>query len=104
MTKTFPQKQESLLLSRQIAVLQMLNKEGISLPAALAFLLVAGETMQLDNPRLPNVSDLKDELGMKTVSGASRVLANLAAPNGPALIASDRGVRGARSEAFFLTP
>ncbi len=40
---------------------------------------------------------------MKTLSGASRVLANLADASGPALIASDRGVRGARSEAFFLT-
>ncbi len=104
MTETVPQKAESQWLSRQIAVLQMLNKEGVSLPAALAFLLVAGETMQLENPRLPNVSDLKDELGMKTVSGASRVLANLTDPTGPCLIASDRGIRGARSEAFFLTP
>ncbi len=104
MTKTFSQKQASRWLSRQIAVLQMLNREGISLPAAVAFLLIAGETMQLENPRLPNVSDLKDELRMKTVSGASRVLANLADPSGPALIANDRGIRGTRSEAFFLTP
>ncbi len=50
MAETVSQKAESQLLSRQIAVLQTLNKEGISLPSALAFLLIAGETMQLANP------------------------------------------------------
>jgi hypothetical protein len=90
-------------VARAGAALLLLHREGISLPAAIALIWIAGVTMQKDNPRVPNISDIQQVLGLKTLSGASRLLANLADTEGPALVMSDRGVRGARSEAYFLT-
>ncbi|WP_410824362.1 hypothetical protein [Methylobacterium oryzisoli] len=92
---------KSLVIARVVAVLQKFNEIGLGLPEALAFLWVAGKTMQMDNPRLPIIKEIQTELGMKTISGASRVLAKLASDFG--LLQSDRGIRGARAEAYFLS-
>ena len=91
-------------LSGLFAALQIIRKREprITVAEIQAAVQVALQTMDLESTNLPAVSDVARALDMST-SGASRVLSGLAQEEGPALVTSNRGRHGTRSEAFVMT-
>lgn len=91
-----------------IAALQVFREHAarVSVAQVQAVLVTALETMDLQRgDHLPVVGDYAQRLGL-SASGASRLMANLCEPLGEgqsALLASDRGPMGQRSEAFVLS-